>query len=165
MFELGWQECVMVAIVTIIVVGPKELPYVMRAVGRWMRKVGLMVREFQSLLEEAELDDVQGDIRSSFEELFGNNFNIQSQPQKSKDNAFKEMYKSVNAKLIFDEVNNEHDDSIYNSSRMVDIACNEPDKTSSSFLDKTTLSLSSMSPENDSANTHLLDENAYSRHN
>jgi sec-independent protein translocase protein TatB len=68
MFDLGWQEFLLVAIITIIVVGPKDLPRVIRSVSQWVRKARSMAREFQSSLEEvareAELDDVRREVQS-----------------------------------------------------------------------------------------------------
>ncbi len=66
MFDIGWPELLIVALVTIIVVGPKELPRVLRTVTQLVRKVRAMASEFQSgiddLAREAELDDLKKDI-------------------------------------------------------------------------------------------------------
>lgn len=63
MFELGWTEIVVIAIVLIIVVGPKDLPGMLRSFGRMMTKLRSMAGEFRSqfdeVLKEAELDDVK----------------------------------------------------------------------------------------------------------
>ncbi len=66
MLDIGWPELLIVALVTIIVVGPKELPRVLRTVTQMVRKVRAMANEFQSgiddLAREAELDDLKKDI-------------------------------------------------------------------------------------------------------
>ena len=66
MLDVGWQELLVIAIVAIIVVGPRELPQLMRSVGRWMGKARRMAREFQYNIEEigreAELDGLRKDI-------------------------------------------------------------------------------------------------------
>src|SRR5665213_3698576 len=66
MFEIGWSEILLVAIVAIVVIGPKDLPRVMRTVGQWTGKMKRMGREFQNqfneALREAELEDVRKDI-------------------------------------------------------------------------------------------------------
>lgn len=63
MLDIGWQELFLIAVVTIIVVGPKEIPRVLRTVTLWIRKVKDMAREFQSSIDdiarEAELDDIK----------------------------------------------------------------------------------------------------------
>lgn len=60
---LGWQEMVVIALVAIIVIGPKDLPGVLRSVGKWSRKARSLAREFQSglddMVREAELDEAK----------------------------------------------------------------------------------------------------------
>jgi len=69
MLDIGWPELLIVALVTIIVVGPKELPRVLRTVTQLMRKVRAMAGEFQSgiddLAREAELDDLKKSIEKT----------------------------------------------------------------------------------------------------
>lgn len=66
MLDIGWPELLIVALVTIIVVGPKELPRVLRTVTQMVRKLRAMASEFQSgideLAREAELDELRKDI-------------------------------------------------------------------------------------------------------
>jgi len=68
MFDIGWSEMLVIVIVLIVVVGPKDLPKVMRMAGRWAAKARSMASEFQNSLQdmarEAELDDVQREIKS-----------------------------------------------------------------------------------------------------
>ena len=63
MLDVGWQELFLIAVITIIVVGPKEIPRVLRTVTLWIRKIKDMAREFQSSIDdiarEAELDDIK----------------------------------------------------------------------------------------------------------
>ena len=53
MFDLGATELLVIGIVAIIVVGPKELPKMLRAFGQFVAKMRGMAREFQSMFEEA----------------------------------------------------------------------------------------------------------------
>lgn len=66
MFDIGWTELLLIALVAIVVIGPKDLPRVMRMVGQWTRKLKRMGSEFQNqfneALREAELDDVRKGI-------------------------------------------------------------------------------------------------------
>lgn len=66
MFDIGWPELMIIALITILVVGPKEIPRVLRTVTQIMRKLRSMASEFQSgideLAREAELDDLKKDI-------------------------------------------------------------------------------------------------------
>jgi len=63
MFDLGWFELAIVGALLLIVVGPKDLPKVLRTVGIWTGKARKMAREFQKALDEyakdAELDGVK----------------------------------------------------------------------------------------------------------
>lgn len=69
MLDIGWPELLIVALVTIIVVGPKELPRVLRTVTQVVRKVRAMASEFQSgiddLAREAELDELKKSIEKT----------------------------------------------------------------------------------------------------
>lgn len=63
MFDIGWPELLVVAIVLIVVVGPKDLPPMLRAFGRTTKKLRAMASEFRGqfdeALREADLDDVK----------------------------------------------------------------------------------------------------------
>ncbi|MFI4961401.1 MAG: Sec-independent protein translocase protein TatB [Hyphomicrobiales bacterium] len=76
MFNLGWGELVVIGIVALIAIGPKELPTVLRTLGQWMGKVRRMANEFQGqfleALREAEFADLKkhaDDISSSVSEF------------------------------------------------------------------------------------------------
>lgn len=56
MFDLGWTELLLIGIVALIVVGPKELPGMFRAVGRFTGKARGMAREFSRAMEAAADD-------------------------------------------------------------------------------------------------------------
>lgn len=66
-FGLGSSELLLVAIVALIVIGPKDLPRLLRTMGQYMRKIQGMAREFQNHLNEAAkeagVDDVKKDIK------------------------------------------------------------------------------------------------------
>ncbi len=68
MFDIGWTELLVIAVVAIVVIGPKDLPRVMRMVGQWTGKLKRMSRQFQSqfneALREAELEDVRKDVEA-----------------------------------------------------------------------------------------------------
>ena len=66
MFDVGWSELVVIAVVAIIVVGPKDLPKMLRTAGTWARQARKLANEFKSSLEdvarEVELDEVKKSI-------------------------------------------------------------------------------------------------------
>jgi sec-independent protein translocase protein TatB len=53
MFDIGWSELLLIGIVALIVVGPKELPGLFRTVGQFTGRARAMAREFQRSLEQA----------------------------------------------------------------------------------------------------------------
>lgn len=66
MFDFAWSELALIAVVALIVIGPKDLPRVMRIVGQWTRRARSIAREFQGSLDqmmrESELDEVKRHI-------------------------------------------------------------------------------------------------------
>ena len=69
MFDIGWSELVVVAVVALIAIGPKELPGVLRMVGQWMGKARKMAAEFQGQFQEAMREAEMADLKSSFDEV------------------------------------------------------------------------------------------------
>ena len=51
MFDIAWSELGVIAVVALVVIGPKDLPRVLRTMGQWTSKARSMAREFQSGLE------------------------------------------------------------------------------------------------------------------
>lgn len=68
-FGIGSTELILIGIVALIVIGPRDLPKVLRTVGQVMTKVRSMAREFQGHIEdaakEAGLDDLKKDINKA----------------------------------------------------------------------------------------------------
>jgi sec-independent protein translocase protein TatB len=66
MFDIGWTEMLVIAIVMIVVVGPKDLPRMLRTFGKTTTKLRSMAGDFQKqfneALKEAELDDVKKSV-------------------------------------------------------------------------------------------------------
>ena len=69
MFDIGWSELVVIGVVALIAIGPKELPGVLRAVGQWMGKIRRMASEFQGqfreAMHEAELEQLKQDVKKA----------------------------------------------------------------------------------------------------
>ena len=51
MFDLGWSELMMIGVVALIVVGPKDLPVMFRTIGRYTGKAKAMAREFSRAMD------------------------------------------------------------------------------------------------------------------
>ena len=58
MFSIGtWGEILIIAIVALIVIGPKDLPFALKQLGKWVRKLRSMHRELQSHFDDLIKDD------------------------------------------------------------------------------------------------------------
>ncbi len=69
MFDIGWSEFVVIAVVALIAIGPKELPGVLRMVGQWLGKARKMAAEFQGQFQEAMREAEMADLKKSFDEV------------------------------------------------------------------------------------------------
>ena len=69
MFDLGWSELLLIGIIALIVVGPKDLPGMFRTLGRFTAKARSLAREFQSAMnaaaDETGVRDVERDLRET----------------------------------------------------------------------------------------------------
>ncbi len=69
MFDIGWPEMAVVAVIALIVIGPKDLPRILRYAGRWAGKARKMAREFQrnfdDMVRESELDEVKKSVEKA----------------------------------------------------------------------------------------------------
>ena len=61
MFNIGFEELILILLVAFVIVGPKDLPRVARALGRWVRYLRQMFQEFQAELGlEETIQDLKG---------------------------------------------------------------------------------------------------------
>ncbi|MGH6790723.1 MAG: Sec-independent protein translocase protein TatB [Pseudolabrys sp.] len=95
MFDIGWGELVVIGIVALIAIGPKELPTVLRTIGQYMGKVRRMASEFQGqfqdAMREAEMADLKkhaDDLNSTVSDL--GNFDPLASAQKDLNSAFED---------------------------------------------------------------------------
>lgn len=73
MFDIGLPEMLIIGVLALIVVGPKDLPKTIKLVTTWIRKARMMAREFQSgvdeMVRESELGDVKKQLTEGSNEL------------------------------------------------------------------------------------------------
>jgi sec-independent protein translocase protein TatB len=69
MFDIGWGKIVIIAVIALIVIGPKELPAVLRTVGQWMGKIRRMAAEFQGQFQEAMREAEMADLKKSVDAI------------------------------------------------------------------------------------------------
>ncbi|MBL1234760.1 MAG: twin-arginine translocase subunit TatB [Rhodobiaceae bacterium] len=72
MFDIGWSEILVLVVLAIIVVGPKDLPVMLRNIGRYTAKMRSMAREFQDgisdMARETELSELR-DLKKNLSEI------------------------------------------------------------------------------------------------
>jgi sec-independent protein translocase protein TatB len=73
MFDVGAGELLVILIVAVVVIGPKDLPLAMRTAGRWIGKMRRMSAHFRSgidaMVREAELEDMEKKWKAQNEEI------------------------------------------------------------------------------------------------
>jgi sec-independent protein translocase protein TatB len=69
MFDIGWGKIVIIAVIALVVIGPKELPAVLRTVGQWMGKIRRMAAEFQGQFQEAMREAEMADLKKSVDAI------------------------------------------------------------------------------------------------
>src|SRR3972149_8054487 len=69
MFDIGWSELVVIAVVALIAIGPRELPGALRTLGQWMAKIRQMASEFQSQFQEAMREAEMADLKKHAADL------------------------------------------------------------------------------------------------
>ena len=71
LFDLGMSELMLIGVVALVFIGPKDLPKALRVAGFWVRKARTLSREFQSSVEqmirEAELDEMRQELKKATE--------------------------------------------------------------------------------------------------
>ena len=69
LLDFGWSELMLIGLVALVVIGPKDLPRALRVAGFWVRKARSLSREFQSSVEqmvrEAELEEMRQELNKA----------------------------------------------------------------------------------------------------
>lgn len=83
MFDIGWSELLVIGVVALIVIGPKDLPKALSTMGKWVARARSMAREFQNnvddMVRQAELDELREQVQKA------RNFNLTDELEKSID--------------------------------------------------------------------------------
>src|ERR1700730_9900148 len=69
MFDISWTEFLLIGDVALIVIGPKELPGVMRTIGQWTRKARSMAADFQNQFQEAMREAEMADLKKQVDDI------------------------------------------------------------------------------------------------
>ena len=105
MFDIGWSELVVIAVVALIAIGPKELPGVLRMVGQWMGKARKMAGEFQGQFQEAMREAEMADLKKTFDEVKETATGFAS------NNVMTSLQKDVSESLRIDDLSKTQTDS------------------------------------------------------
>jgi sec-independent protein translocase protein TatB len=98
-FGVGYSEMFVLALIALIVIGPKDLPKVLRTFGRFMQKARGMAREFQGHVDQAMRETGVDEIKSGFNDLKAPN--LMSPPAKEiapKANDFEDYFGAPDSK-------------------------------------------------------------------
>jgi len=69
MFDISWSEFLLIGVVALIVIGPKELPGVLRTLGQYTRKVRGMAADFQNQFQEAMREAEMADLKKQVDDI------------------------------------------------------------------------------------------------
>ena len=69
MFDIGWSELLIIGIVALIVIGPKELPAALRTLGQWMTKIRRMASEFQGQFQDAMREAELAELKKEMDDM------------------------------------------------------------------------------------------------
>lgn len=83
MFDIAWSELGVIAVVALIVIGPKDLPKVLRTVGQWTAKARAMAREFQSGIDDMVRETELEELRKAAKQV--SDFSIENEVKKTFD--------------------------------------------------------------------------------
>jgi len=67
--SIGFPEMLVIVLLAIIFVGPKDLPQLMRTIGQWMARIRAMGNEFKSAFDDMDMDNEVAEIRREIQQM------------------------------------------------------------------------------------------------
>ena len=112
MFDIGWSELLVIGIVALVVIGPKELPGVLRTLSQMMGKVRRMASEFQGQFQEAMREADMADLKKQVDALSETargvtDFNPVESARREMEGAFDDKPKAADASATDTSLNSE----------------------------------------------------------
>ena len=83
MFDIGWSELLVIGVVALLVIGPRDLPVLLKSLGVWAGKARAMAREFQAGLDDIVRETEIAELKKSVEQVA--NMDIESEIKNSID--------------------------------------------------------------------------------
>ncbi|MEJ0017285.1 MAG: Sec-independent protein translocase protein TatB [Acetobacteraceae bacterium] len=83
MFDFAWSEIALIAVVAMVLIGPKDMPIAIRAVTGWVKKARRMAAEFQTHVDEMVREADLSEVRASINEI--RNFDIKGEIERTVD--------------------------------------------------------------------------------
>ena len=83
MLDIGWSEMLLIIVVMIIVIGPKDLPRALYTLGQWVGQVRLVARQFQDSIEQMAHESGIDDVRKEIEDV--SNIDVEREMEKAVD--------------------------------------------------------------------------------
>ena len=109
MLDIGWTELLVVGLVLIVVVGPKDLPKVLRTIGQWTRKIKKIARDFQDNIEDIARESEIDEVRNSFDDSLSLSENLSNSI--NPEDSLKEMITPNISEEEVKEIKNEEKDN------------------------------------------------------
>ena len=108
MFDIGWGELLIIGIVALIAIGPKELPAALRALGQWMTKIRRMASDFQNQFQEAMREAELSDLKKEVDDMASQaskmtHFDVLDDVRKEVETAQRDIESSVTSMPTSDE--------------------------------------------------------------
>ena len=100
MFDIGWSELLVIGVVALIAIGPKELPGVLRSMGQWMGKVRRMANDFQDQFREAMREAEVADLKRQFDEASASATSAFTNPLETAQKEVEEAFASADPAKI-----------------------------------------------------------------
>ena len=69
MFDIGWSELLLIGVVALLVIGPKDLPLALRTLGQWTAKARALARDFQGHVDDLMRESQVADMKREFQDM------------------------------------------------------------------------------------------------